>query len=103
MPNPQEAYTAAIVRACDDHLARVKAARDARHLAVSMVAVFGGQDRRPYRARSAVYAKARKAYDKAVRTSEAQRTKDEAIAMATFQVCDPPEVATRKVQRVATC
>ena len=43
MPTPQEAYSAAIVRACEAHLARVKAARDTRHLAVSMVAVFGGR------------------------------------------------------------
>ncbi len=85
MPTPEEVYSAAIVRACADHLARVKAARDTRHLAVAMVAVFGEQDRRPHRARWAVYAKARKAYDKAVCSSEAQRMKDEAIAWATFQ------------------
>ena len=36
MLTPQEAYSAAILRACEAHLARVKAARDTRVLAVSM-------------------------------------------------------------------
>ena len=49
-----------------------------------MAAVFGEHDPRPYRARSAVYAKAKNAYEKAIASSEAQRAKDEALALATF-------------------
>jgi hypothetical protein len=45
-------------------------------------AVFGENDTKPYRARIAVYARARKTYEKAIASSEAQRVKDEAIAFA---------------------
>ena len=84
MLTPQEAYSAAIVRACEAHLTRVKAAHDARVLVVSKARNFEHASRN-YRARSAAYAKAKKAYDKAMRSSEAQRKKEEAIALATFK------------------
>jgi hypothetical protein len=44
---------------------------------------FGQHDPRTYKARSAAYAKAKKVYEKAVRSSEAQRAKDERFAFAT--------------------
>jgi len=84
MASPEEKYRAAILRACEAHLARVKAARDTRVLAVSKARNFEHASRN-YRARSAAYAKAKKAYDKAMRSSEAQRKKEEAIALATFK------------------
>ena len=85
MLTPQEAYSAAILRACEAHVARVKAARDTRVLIVSMAKNFGEHDPRTYTARSAAYARAKKAYDKAIRRSEAQRAKDEAIALAALR------------------
>ena len=84
MLTPQDAYSAAILRACEAHLARVKAARDARVFVVSKARNFE-QVSRNYRARSAAYAKAKKAYDKVIRRSEAQRAKDEAIALAALR------------------
>ena len=84
MASPEETYRAAILRACEAHLARVKAARDTRVLAVSMARNFEHASRN-YRARSAAYAKAKKAYDKAIRSSEAQRAKEEAIALAALR------------------
>lgn len=50
---------------------------------VSMAKDFGQHDPRTYKARSAAYAKAKKVYEKAVRSSEAQRAKDERFAFAT--------------------
>ncbi len=101
MPTPEEAYSAAIVRACEAHLARVKAARDARVLVVSKVRNFE-QVSKNYRARSAAYAKAKKAYDKAIRRSEAQRAKDEAIALAALrgsgEVSDGPATSASKIK-----
>jgi hypothetical protein len=46
---------------------------------------FGEHDPRTHRALSVAYAKAKKAYAKATRISEAERAKDEAIAFATFR------------------
>jgi hypothetical protein len=51
-------------------------------------AVFGENDTKPYRARIAVYARARKTYEKAIASSEAQRVKDEAIAFAAFHATE---------------
>jgi acetyl-CoA carboxylase beta subunit len=84
MASPGETYREAILRACEAHLARVQAARDQRVLVVAKARKFEHASRN-YRARSAAYARAKKAYDKAIRRSEAQRAKDEAIALATFQ------------------
>jgi hypothetical protein len=83
MASPEEKYRAAI-RACEAHLARVKAARDTRVLAVSKARNFEHASRN-YRARSAAYAKAKKAYDKSIRSSEAQRAREKAIALARFK------------------
>ena len=85
MASPEETYRAAILRACEAHVARVKAARDTRVLIVSMAKNFGEHDPRTYTARSAAYAKAKKAYEKAIHSSETQRAKEEAIALATFK------------------
>jgi hypothetical protein len=85
MASRQQTYDEALLRACEAHLARVKAARATRDLAVSTSKIFGEQDSRTYRARSATYAAAKQAYDQAIRTSEAQRAKDEAIAWNMFQ------------------
>jgi hypothetical protein len=85
MASPEETYRAAILRACEAHVARVKAARDTRVLIVSMAKNFGEHDPRTYTARSAAYAKAKKAYEKAIHSSETQRAKEEAVALATFK------------------
>jgi hypothetical protein len=85
MVSPQQTYDEALLRACEAHLARVKAVRDIRDLAISKANDFGEHDRRTYAARSATYAAANQAYDQAIRTSEAQRAKDEAIALDMFQ------------------
>jgi hypothetical protein len=90
MATPQQTYSAAILRACEDHLVRVKAARDARVLAVSQV---GPRDMR----RIAVYAAANQEYDKAVRNSDAQRVKEDAIALAAFQATKATGVQPRPV------
>ena len=68
MASPEETYRAAILRACEAHLVCVKAARDTRdsHL--------NGERLWPART-----------YEKAVGSSEAQRAKDGAIALATFK------------------
>jgi len=84
MLTPQEAYSAAIVRACEAHLTRVKAAHDARVLVVSKARNFEHASKN-YRARSAAYARAKQAYDKAIRSSEAQRVRDEAIALTALR------------------
>jgi hypothetical protein len=55
-----------------------------------MVAVIGEHDRNACRVRSAVFAKAKKAYDKAVRTSEALRAKDEHRAQGDKLVAPRP-------------
>jgi hypothetical protein len=84
MLTPQEAYSAAILRACEAHLVRVKAARATRNLAVSMVAVFGELDPRPCRARSAVHAKAERHMKKRqpTRKRNARRMKQSAWTLA---------------------
>ena len=95
MASPQQTYDEALLRACEAHLARVKAARDIRDLAVSKAKIFGEHDPRTYRARSATYAASKQAYDQAVRRSEAQRAKDEAIALDMFQATDVTASRTR--------
>jgi transposase-like protein len=83
MTSPRETYSAAIIQACQAHLARVKAARDTRDLAVSKVK-NPCQHEHPRRA-LAVYDAANEAYEKARRDSDAQRAKDDADALAAFQ------------------
>ena len=85
MFTPQEAYSSAILSACDAHLARVKAARDARVLTVSTAKNFGEHDPRTYTARSAAVAQAKEAYENATGRSEKQRAKDEAVALAALR------------------
>ena len=85
MLTPQEAYSAAILSACEAHLGRVKAARDARVLSVSTAKNFGEHDPRTYTARSAAIAQAKEAYENAIGRSEKQRAKDEAVALAVLQ------------------
>ena len=88
MASPQQTYDEALLRACEAHLARVKAVRDIRDLAISKANDFGEHDRRTYTARSSTYAASKQAYDEAVCRSEAQRAKDEAIALDMFQATD---------------
>ena len=103
MASPEEKYRAAILRACEAHLARVKAARDTRVLAVSKARNFERASKN-YRARSAAYARAKKAYDKAIRSSEAQRARDEAIALAALrasgEVSDAPATSAAKTRHM---
>ena len=79
MLTPQEAYSSAILSACDAHLARVKAARDARVLTVSTAKNFGEHDPRTYTARSAAVAQAKEAYENAKGRSE--NNASEAVAL----------------------
>ena len=81
MASPEETYRAAILRACGAHLARVKAARDARALAVSKM--------RKHYSRAVANAAANEEYDKAIRNSDAQRAKDDAKALATLHAHGP--------------
>ena len=81
MASPEETYRAAILQACEAHLARVKAARDALVLAVSSAKNFGEHDPR----RLTIYVEANKKYEKAIRNSDAQRAKDDAERLAAFK------------------
>ena len=65
----------------EDHLARVKAARDALVLAVSRAKTLGEHDPR----RLKIYAEANKIYEKAIRDSDAQRARDDAKAFEAFK------------------
>jgi hypothetical protein len=87
MASPEETHRAAILQALEAHLARVKAARRTRDLAVSKVKDFGWHDPR----RLAVYAAANEAYDKAILTSDAQRARDDADAFAAFKATAEPD------------
>ena len=73
MASPEETYRSSILQSCGAHLARLKTARRARALAVSKMS--------KHYARTVANAAA----EKAIRTSDAQRAKDDAIALATFQ------------------
>jgi hypothetical protein len=81
MSSPQQTYTTAILRALEDHLARVKAARRTRDLAVSLTKNLAEHDE----SRLTVYAEANEAYEKAIIDSDAQRAKDDADALAAFK------------------
>ena len=85
MASPQQTYDEALLRACKAHLARVKAMRDIRDLAISKAKDFGEHDRRTDTARRSTYAASKQAYAEAVRSSDAQRATDEAIALDTFK------------------
>ena len=74
---PLETYRAAIRRALEAHLDRVKDARRTRDLAVST-------DLHRSR-RLAVYNAAKEAYQNAVLNSDAQRAKDDADALAALR------------------
>jgi hypothetical protein len=65
----------------EDHLARVKAAGRTRDLAISTTKNLGEHDVR----RLTVYVEANEAYEKAIIDSDAQRAKDDAIALAAFK------------------
>ncbi len=81
MASPEETYRAAILQACEAHLARVKAARDALVLAISSAKNFAEHDPR----RLTTYVKANEKYEKAIRESDAQRANDDANAFETFK------------------
>jgi hypothetical protein len=85
MATAQQAYRAAILRACEDHLTRVNAARSARVSLVSKAKNFSEHDPSTYMARFTAYAAAKNQYEKAIRTSDARRMKEEAHALAAFQ------------------
>jgi hypothetical protein len=81
MASPEETYRTAILRACEDHLARAKAARDALVLAISSAKNFAEHDPR----RLTIYAEANEKYEKAIRASDAQRATDDANAFVAFK------------------
>ena len=85
MATAQQSYSAAILRACEDHLTRVNAARSARVSLVSKAKIFSEHDPSTYMARITAYAAAKDHYEKAVRSSEKRRLQEEADAMAAFQ------------------
>ena len=85
MATAQQTYSAAIFRACEDHLTRVNAARSARVSLVSKAIIFSEHDPSTYMARITAYAAAKDHYEKAVRSSEKRRLQEEADAMAAFQ------------------
>ena len=84
MTSPQETYRAAIVRALEAHLARVKAARGTRDLAISTTKNLAEHDVR----RLTIYAESNEVYDKAILVSDAQRVKDDADALAALKATD---------------
>jgi hypothetical protein len=81
MTSPEETYRAAILRAMEASLARVKAARDALVLAVSSAKNFAEDDPR----RLTLYAEANEKYEMAIRDSDAQRAKDDENAYVAFK------------------
>ena len=83
MTSPLETYRAAIIRACEAHLARVKAAQVTRDMAISKVKNLG-QHEHPSRALAA-YDAANEVHDKAIRASDKQRAKDDADALAALR------------------
>ena len=85
MATAQQTYDAAILRACQDHLTRVNAARSARVATVLRARIFNQIDPSTYMARITAYAAAKDHYEKAVRSSEKRRLQEEADAMAAFQ------------------
>ena len=81
MASPEETYSAAILQACEAHLARVKTARDALILAISGAKKLGEHHPR----RLTIYAEANKIYEKSIRDSDAQRARDDAKAFEAFK------------------
>ena len=77
MISPQHSYNGALLRACEAHLVRVKAAHDALLLAISSAKSFGEHDSR----RLNTYVEANEKCEKAIRDSDAQRAKDNATAL----------------------
>jgi hypothetical protein len=90
MTSPEETYRAAICRALEAHLVRVKAARRTRDLAISTTKNLGEHD---LMRRLTVYAEANIVYGKAIPASDAQRSKDDADALAAFKATG--EVSSR--------
>ena len=88
MATAQQTYSAAILRACEDHLTRVNAARRARVSLVSKAKIFSEHDPSTYMARITAYAAAKQQYEKAVRTSEKKRLQDEADALAALRAAN---------------
>ena len=85
MATAQQTYSAAILRACEDHLTRVNAVRSARVSLVSKAKIFSEHDPSTYMARITAHAAAKEQYEKAIRSSEMRRLQDEADAMAALR------------------
>ena len=85
MATAQQTYDAAILRACQDHLTRVNAARSARVATVLRARIFNQIDPSTYMARITAYAAAKEQYEKAIHSSEKRRLQDEANAMAALR------------------
>jgi len=85
MATAQQTYSAAIFRACEDHLTRVNAARSARVSLVSKAKIFSEHDPSTYMARITAHAAAKEQYEKVIRSSEKRRLQDEADAMAALR------------------
>ena len=88
MATAQQSYSAAILRACEDHLTRVNSARSARMSLVSKAKIFTEHDPSNSMARITAYAAAKEQYEKAIRSSEKRRLQDEANAMAALRETD---------------
>ena len=95
MASPQQTYDEALLRACEAHLARVKAVRDIRDLAISkaktLASTIGELTRRGVPPMPRLNRHMTKRYAR----SEAQRAKDEAIALDMFQATDVTASRTR--------